>query len=85
MINAAVVGLGTWGKTMVESLAGGSDLMRSTPGQAPAARQCSVYRLGHRHRIGRSPAALHAGETGTQGGEGGGAVGCHGMSLPDVR
>jgi predicted dehydrogenase len=27
MINAAVVGLGTWGKTMVESLAG-SDLMR---------------------------------------------------------
>src|SRR6478752_3906783 len=30
MINAAVVGLGTWGKTMVESLAGGSDLMRFT-------------------------------------------------------
>src|SRR4029078_5406295 len=29
MINAAVVGLGTWGKTMVESLAG-SDLMRFT-------------------------------------------------------
>ena len=28
MINAAVVGLGTWGKTMVESLAGGSDVMR---------------------------------------------------------
>ena len=27
MINAAVVGLGTWGKTMVESLVG-SDLMR---------------------------------------------------------
>ena len=33
----------------------------------------------------RSPAALDAGETGTQGGEGGGAVGCHGMPLPDVR
>ena len=30
MINAAVVGLGTWGKTMVELLAGGSDLMRFT-------------------------------------------------------
>jgi predicted dehydrogenase len=30
MINAAVVGLGTWGKTMVESLAGGSELMRFT-------------------------------------------------------
>ena len=30
MINAAVVGLGTWGKTMVESLAGGSDAMRFT-------------------------------------------------------
>ena len=30
MINAAVVGLGTWGKTMVESLAAGSDLMRIT-------------------------------------------------------
>src|SRR3954465_5324829 len=30
MINAAVVGLGTWGKTMVESLAGGCDLMRFT-------------------------------------------------------
>ena len=30
MINAAVVGLGTWGKTMVESLAGDSDLMRFT-------------------------------------------------------
>jgi len=30
MINAAVVGLGTWGKTMVESLASGSDLMRFT-------------------------------------------------------
>src|SRR6266478_2913079 len=30
MINAAVVGLGTWGKTMMESLAGGSDLMRFT-------------------------------------------------------
>jgi predicted dehydrogenase len=30
MINAAVVGLGTWGKTMVESLAGGSDVMRFT-------------------------------------------------------
>ncbi len=30
MINAAVVGLGTWGKTMVESLASGSDLMRLT-------------------------------------------------------
>jgi predicted dehydrogenase len=29
MINAAVVGLGTWGRTMVESLAG-SDLMRFT-------------------------------------------------------
>src|SRR3954466_222613 len=29
MINAAVVGLGTWGKTMVESLAG-SDAMRFT-------------------------------------------------------
>jgi len=29
MINAAVVGLGTWGKTMVESLAG-SDVMRFT-------------------------------------------------------
>src|SRR6266849_2989421 len=28
MINAAVVGLGVWGKTMVESLAGGSDVMR---------------------------------------------------------
>src|ERR1700758_2735444 len=28
MINAAVIGLGTWGKTMVESLAGGSDVMR---------------------------------------------------------
>ena len=28
MINAAVVGLGTWGKTMVESLADGSDVMR---------------------------------------------------------
>ncbi len=28
MINAAVIGLGTWGKTMVESLASGSDLMR---------------------------------------------------------
>jgi predicted dehydrogenase len=30
MINAAIVGLGTWGKTMVESLAGGSDVMRFT-------------------------------------------------------
>ena len=30
MINAAVVGLGTWGRTMVESLASGSDLMRFT-------------------------------------------------------
>ena len=30
MINAAVIGLGTWGKTMVESLAGGSDVMRFT-------------------------------------------------------
>src|SRR5437868_4377746 len=30
MINAAVVGLGTWGKTMVESLANGSDVMRFT-------------------------------------------------------
>ena len=30
MINAAVVGLGTWGKTMVESLESGSDLMRFT-------------------------------------------------------
>ncbi len=30
MINAAVVGLGTWGKTMIESLAGGSDVMRFT-------------------------------------------------------
>ena len=30
MISTAVVGLGTWGKTMVESLAGGSDLMRFT-------------------------------------------------------
>src|SRR5262245_25696184 len=30
MINAAVVGLGTWGKTMVEAQAGGSDLMRFT-------------------------------------------------------
>ncbi len=30
MINAAVVGLGTWGKTMVESLAGGSPPMRIT-------------------------------------------------------
>lgn len=28
MINAAVIGLGTWGKTMVESLAAGSDAMR---------------------------------------------------------
>jgi predicted dehydrogenase len=28
MINAAVIGLGTWGKTMVESLASGSDVMR---------------------------------------------------------
>ena len=28
MIRAAVVGLGTWGKTMVESLADGSDLMK---------------------------------------------------------
>src|SRR4029078_7079798 len=30
MINAAVVGLGTWGKTMVESLASGRELMRFT-------------------------------------------------------
>jgi predicted dehydrogenase len=30
MINAAVVGLGTWGKTMVESLASGSEVMRFT-------------------------------------------------------
>ena len=30
MINAAVVGLGTWGRTMVESLASGSDLMKFT-------------------------------------------------------
>ncbi len=30
MINAAVIGLGTWGKTMVESLAAGSDVMRFT-------------------------------------------------------
>jgi predicted dehydrogenase len=30
MINAAVIGLGTWGKTMIESLAGGSDVMRFT-------------------------------------------------------
>jgi predicted dehydrogenase len=28
MINAAIVGLGWWGKTLVESLAGGSDVMR---------------------------------------------------------
>ena len=28
MINAAIVGLGSWGKTMVESLASGSDAMR---------------------------------------------------------
>ena len=28
MINAAIVGLGWWGKTLVESLADGSDLMR---------------------------------------------------------
>jgi predicted dehydrogenase len=28
MINAAIVGLGWWGKTLVESLAGGSDAMR---------------------------------------------------------
>jgi predicted dehydrogenase len=30
MINAAIVGLGWWGKTLVESLAEGSDLMRFT-------------------------------------------------------
>jgi len=30
MINAAVIGLGTWGKTMIESLAAGSDVMRFT-------------------------------------------------------
>ena len=30
MINAAIVGLGWWGKTLVESLAGGSDVMRFT-------------------------------------------------------
>ena len=35
MINAAVVGLGTWGKTMVESLAGGSDAMRFTDAADP--------------------------------------------------
>jgi hypothetical protein len=28
MINAAIVGLGWWGKTLVESLAEGSDVMR---------------------------------------------------------
>jgi predicted dehydrogenase len=28
MINAAIVGLGWWGKTLVESLADGSDVMR---------------------------------------------------------
>ena len=28
MINAALVGLGWWGKTLVESLAAGSDVMR---------------------------------------------------------
>ena len=30
MINAAIVGLGWWGKTLVESLADGSDVMRFT-------------------------------------------------------
>ena len=30
MINAALVGLGWWGKTLVESLAAGSDVMRFT-------------------------------------------------------
>ena len=30
MINAAVIGLGTWGKTMIESLAAASDVMRFT-------------------------------------------------------
>jgi predicted dehydrogenase len=32
MINAAIVGLGWWGKTLVESLAGGSDVMRFVAG-----------------------------------------------------
>jgi predicted dehydrogenase len=32
MINAAIVGLGWWGKTLVESLAGGSDAMRFVAG-----------------------------------------------------
>ena len=32
MINAAIVGLGWWGKTLVESLADGSDLMRFAAG-----------------------------------------------------
>ena len=30
MINAAIVGLGWWGKTLVEALADGSDTMRFT-------------------------------------------------------
>ena len=30
MINAAMVGLGWWGKTLVEALADGSDVMRFT-------------------------------------------------------
>src|SRR5262245_27551143 len=55
MINAAVIGLGTWGKTMVESLAGGSDVMRITTLQTRTVKpEDEAFAKQHGLRIAKS-------------------------------
>jgi predicted dehydrogenase len=52
MINAAVIGLGTWGKTMVESLASGSDVMRFSTVQTRTVKpDVEVFAKQHSLRI----------------------------------
>ena len=61
MINAAVVGLGTWGKTMVELLAGGSDLMRFTTLQTRTVTpDVEAFAKQHSLRIAKSYEAVLA-------------------------
>ena len=55
MINAAVVGLGTWGRTMVELLADGSDAMRFTALQTrTVSPDVEAFAEQHKLRLARS-------------------------------
>ena len=78
MINAAIVGLGWWGKTLVESLADGSDVMRFVALQTrTVSPDVEAFAKQHKLRLADSYEAVLRRSEDRRGGAGDAALGPH--------